>query len=276
MIKRAACSGLLFAGLMALAAAPVGAASLQLDDLTWTEVRDGLRAGTTTVILPVGGTEQSGPHMALGKHNVRAAVLATRIAAKLGNALVAPVMSYVPEGRVSPPAGHMRFPGTLSVPEDAFAAVLAGAARSLKQAGFVDIVLVGDHGGYQGQLKDVALRLNREWAGTRARAHYVGAYYQAASTEFNQALRARGVTDQQIGTHAGLADTSLMMAIDASRVRSEQLRSGNHAEASTGIAGDPAQSSAALGQIGVDLIIDKTVAAIRQAVAGHQAANPKE
>ncbi|MEO5671199.1 MAG: creatininase family protein, partial [Ramlibacter sp.] len=58
---------------MSLAAGPAGAASLQLDDLTWTEVRDALRAGTTTVILPVGGTEQNGAHMALGKHNVRAA-----------------------------------------------------------------------------------------------------------------------------------------------------------------------------------------------------------
>src|SRR6266542_2672721 len=126
MQKRAACAGLFLAGLIALAGAPAGAASLQLDDLTWTEVRDSLRAGTTTVIIPVGGTEQNGPHMALGKHNFRAGFLSARIAARLGNALVAPVMAYVPEGRVSPPAGHMRFPGTISVPEDAFAAVLAG------------------------------------------------------------------------------------------------------------------------------------------------------
>src|SRR5687767_2355851 len=108
MPKRAACAGMILAGLMTFAAAPA-AASLQLDDLTWTEVRDGLRAGTTTVIIPVGGTEQNGPHMALGKHNARVGVLSARIAAKLGHTLVAPVMAYVPEGRISPPAGHMRF-----------------------------------------------------------------------------------------------------------------------------------------------------------------------
>src|SRR5688572_32920703 len=93
--------------------------SVQLDEMTWTEVRDALRAGSTTVIIPIGGTEQNGPHMALGKHNYRVAVLAERIATQLGNTLVAPVLAYVPEGRVSPPGGHMRFPGTVSVPDDA-------------------------------------------------------------------------------------------------------------------------------------------------------------
>ena len=267
---------MILAGLMTLAALPAAAASLQLDDLTWTEVRDGLRAGTTTVIIPVGGTEQNGPHMALGKHNVRAGVLSARIAAKLGHTLVAPVMAYVPEGRITPPAGHMRFPGTISVPEDAFSAVLAGAARSLKQHGFLDIVLVGDSGNYQDQLKNVAQRLNREWAGSPARAHYVPAYYRAATEEFAQVLRSRGIGEQQIGTHAALADTSLMMAVDASRVRADRLNAADAASPALGLGGDPAQSSAALGQVGVDLIIDKTTAAIRQAIAARKPAGNKE
>ena len=72
------------------------------------------------VIIPIGGTEQNGPHMAIGKHNVRVKLLAGKIAAALGNALVAPVLPYVPEGRVDPPTAHMRFPGTITVPEDAF------------------------------------------------------------------------------------------------------------------------------------------------------------
>src|SRR5450432_3438358 len=94
---------------LALGAPTAGAAvrSVYLEELTWTELRDALAAGTTTIILPVGGTEQSGPHMALGKHNVRAKVLAGRIATQLGNALVAPVVAYVPEGPVDAPNGHM-------------------------------------------------------------------------------------------------------------------------------------------------------------------------
>ena len=257
-------------------------ASLQLDDLTWTEVRDALRAGTTTIIIPIGGTEQNGPHMALGKHNVRAGVLAGRIAAKLGNALVAPVVSYVPEGRISPPAGHMKFAGTISISDEAFIAVLAGASRSFKQHGFLDIVLLGDHGGYQAQMKDVAQRLNREWAASKTRVHHVGVYYRAASDDFAQALRARGLREDQIGTHAGVADTSLMLAVDPGRVRMDRLRgsgtagpvsngsdgpSGSAGPGASGVSGDPAESTAALGRLGTDMIVDKSVEAIRKATS---------
>ena len=257
----------LLAAITLACALPATAATVLLDEMTWTEVRDALRAGSTMVIIPVGGTEQNGPHMALGKHNVRAAALSARIADKLGNALVAPVVSYVPEGRISPPAGHMRFAGTISVPGDAFAAIVAGAARSLRQHGFLDIVLIGDSGNYQGQLREVATRLNREWAGTRGRVHYIGAYYQAASEGFNQALRAKGLTNAEIGVHAGAADTSLMLAVDPSRVRTDRMQAGD--EAATGVVGDPSRASAALGKIGIDLAVDQAVEAIRLAVKTH-------
>lgn len=262
-------------GFLASPAPAAAAAGLHLDDMTWTEVRDAMRAGSSTVIIPVGGTEQNGPHMALGKHNFRAAALSARIAAKLGNAIVAPVMSYVPEGQISPPGGHMRFAGTISVPDDAFTAVLAGAARSMKQHGFLDIVLVGDSGNYQAHLKRVADKLNRDWAGSPARAHYIGAYYEAASTGFGQVLRSRGFNDQQIGNHAGLADTSLMMGLDAARVRPDQFRTATMPEPTSGVQGDPSQASAVLGQLGTDLIIERTVAAIRQAIAGRKAATTR-
>lgn len=243
--------------------------SVHLDDLTWTEARDALQGGKTTIIIPVGGTEQSGPHIALGKHNVRAQILAGRIAEKLGNALVAPVVSYVPEGRVSPPSGHMRFTGTISIPEDAFVAVLTGAGRSMKQHGFLDVVFIGDHGSYQSLLKEVAQRLNREWVTTTTRAHHVSAYYRAADADFAQALRGRGFASEQIGSHAGLADTSLMMAIDPSRVRDDQLGKPSAAELSSGVSGNPKASSAALGRVGVDLIVDTTVRSIKEATTRH-------
>lgn len=76
-----------------------------LERMTWDEVRDAIAAGKTTIIIPTGGTEQNGPHMALGKHNVRVTANANTIARRLGNALVAPVMAYVPEGAsIRPPA----------------------------------------------------------------------------------------------------------------------------------------------------------------------------
>jgi creatinine amidohydrolase/Fe(II)-dependent formamide hydrolase-like protein len=97
-------------------------------------VRDLVRAGKSTIIVPIGGTEQNGPHMALGKHNARVKILSERIARGLGNALVAPVIAYVPEGRISPPSGHMRFAGTISVAQDAFERVLESAGRSFPSA----------------------------------------------------------------------------------------------------------------------------------------------
>lgn len=242
---------------------------VQLDELTWTEVRDAVKSGTTTVIIPVGGTEQSGAHMALGKHNVRVKVLAERIALALGHTLVAPVVAYVPEGRITPPTQHMRYSGTVSIPEDAFKAMIDGAARSFKQHGFTDVVVIGDHGGYQSLLADVATRLNRDWAPSTARAHFIGAYYEAAQAPYNQALRDHGVTDAQIGLHAGAADTSLMLATDASLVRLDQMKADRDAaaEKALGVSGDPRRASMALGQLGVELIVSRTIDATRQAIA---------
>jgi len=147
-----------------------------LEELTWTELRDLIRSGKTTILVPIGGTEQNGPHMALGKHNLRVRVLSEKIAHALGNALVAPVVAYVPEGGVNPPTEHMRFAGTITAPEEAVEKILEYAARSFKLAGFRDIVFLGDHGSDQKREKAVADRLDREWAATGVRAHAIEEY----------------------------------------------------------------------------------------------------
>jgi creatinine amidohydrolase/Fe(II)-dependent formamide hydrolase-like protein len=251
-------------------AAPTLAAGPQsdpfLEDLTWTELRDRIAAGATTVLVPIGGTEQSGPHMALGKHNTRARVLAGRIAQRLGDAVVAPTIAYVPEGSIDPPAAHMRFPGTISIPESVFEAVLESAARSFRQHGFREVVFLGDHGGYQHAEERVAARLNREWAARPGcRVIALLDYYRVTQTAYVEALKARGFSAAEIGTHAGLADTALMLAIDPSMVRPGRLAEGAEAGPREGVHGDPRRATAALGQIGVDLIVDRSVRAIREA-----------
>jgi creatinine amidohydrolase/Fe(II)-dependent formamide hydrolase-like protein len=243
-----------------------GPGTVFLEELTWTEVRDQLQAGRTTVIVPVGGTEQSGPQIVLGKHNVRVKVLAGRIAAGLGNAIVAPVLAYVPEGSVEPPAGHMRFAGTISIPESAFETTLEYAARSLRRHGFRDIVLIGDHGGYQKNLVQVAGRLNREWTHGPARVHAVEAYYRAADRGFADILRRQGLGDDEIGSHAGLADTSLSLAVDPRLVRAERLQGSARLGADEGVRGDPRRASAERGQAGVELIVNTTRDAIRDSI----------
>ena len=240
---------------------------LALEDLTWTELRDRIAAGTTTIIVPIGGTEQNGPHMTLGKHNARVRLLAEKIAAVLGNALVAPVVAYVPEGATNPPTAHMRFAGTITVPDAAFETTLESAGRSFRIHGFRDVVFLGDHGGYQNDLRVAADRLNREWAATPIRAHAIRDYYRVTETAYPAALKSRGYRDDEIGTHAGLADTSLALAVDPRLVRTERLQSGAKLAAADGVYGDPRRASAELGQLGVDMIVTETVAAIRQSIA---------
>ena len=234
-----------------------------LEDLTWTEVRDAIRSGKTTIIIPAGGTEQNGPHMALGKHNARVKILSERIARALGDALVAPVIAYVPEGAITPPTGHMRYPGTISTPDDAFQKVLESAARSFRAHGFRHIVLLGDHGSTQAGQKAVAARLNREWATSPVRVHAIDAYYHASESEVPQLFRSRGYRDAELGRHAGLTDTSLMLATDARLVRTDRLRPGREGD---GVDGDPTRATAELGRAGTDLIVSRTVDAIRKSI----------
>ena len=236
-----------------------------LEELTWTELRDLIQSGKTTIIVPIGGTEQNGAHMALGKHNLRVRFLSEKIAGALGNALVAPVIAYVPEGAPEPPTGHMRFPGTITVPEEAFEKILEYAARSFKAAGFRDIVLLGDHGSYQRVEKAVADRLDKEWATKPVRVHAIEEYYRVSENEFGRLLKSKGYREEEVGTHAGLADTSLTLAVDPRLVRTDRLQPGAKLESGDGVIGDPRRSSAELGQLGVDLIVTRTVDAIRRA-----------
>jgi creatinine amidohydrolase len=238
-----------------------------LEELSWTELRDLLAAKSTTIIVPVGGTEQNGPHMALGKHNVRVKALSEKIARALGHTLVAPVIAYVPEGQLSPPTEHMRFPGTITTPDESFQRMLEYAARSFKLHGFRDIVFLGDHGGTQASQKAVAGRLNREWAKTPVRAHAIEEYYRAAEAEFPRLLKGRGYRDDEVGSHAGLADTSLMLAVDPLMVRSGHLRPASAPRDATGVTGDASRASAELGRLGVELIVTRTVEAIRKSMA---------
>lgn len=266
MLKSRCCAAVLWLAWAGLPALAYAQSSVYIEELTTQEVSGALKAGKTTVIIPIGGTEQNGPHMAIGKHNVRAKALAGKIAPALGNALVAPVLSYTPEGNIDPPTEHMGFAGTISISEDTFKNILLGTARSFKKHGFTDIVLLGDHGGYQKALAAVAAQFNREAAKTNVRVHYLADYYRTTQTVYLDALKARGLSSAEIGTHAGSADTSLLMAIDASLVRPERFADAARAGWKSGTLGDPRASSAANGQLGVDAVVKITVEAVKKAV----------
>jgi creatinine amidohydrolase/Fe(II)-dependent formamide hydrolase-like protein len=252
----------------ACAAVAHAQSSVFIDELTSPELAALVRAGRTTALVPIGGTEQSGPHIVLGKHNVRARVLSGKIAGALGNALVAPVIAYVPEGSIHPPAAHMRFTGTISIPEPVFEAMLEATARSFKQHGFRDVVFLGDHGGYQKSEERVAAKLNREWAADKTcRAHALLDYYRITQTAYVKALKERGYSEAEIGTHAGLADTALALAVDNALVRGGAL--GVKPSVNQGVHGDPRRASRELGQLGVQQIVESSVSAIRALAREH-------
>lgn len=227
-----------------------------LDELTWTEVRDKVAAGTTTIIFPTGGTEQNGPHLALGKHHAIMRYTADRIARRLGNALVAPVLDYVPEGNIDPPSGHMRYAGTITLPNEYFMKVAEYAARSFKVHGFKDIVLVGDSGGNQAGLAEVAEMLNAEWADTDVRLYHLDDYYVAGYRPpgaWYQWLETQGETPEAIGGHAGILGTSKIMVVDPTLLRPDQVAS---AVEGNGVSGDPTHASVAYGERGLEFKIE--------------------
>lgn len=244
---------------LALAAGPPD--TVILEELTWTEVRDAIRAGKTTVIFPTGGTEQNGPHMVLGKHNYIVAYAAEQIARRLGNALVAPVLAYVPEGDLDPPTGHMRFPGTITLPHEVFMKVTEYAARSFKLSGFKDIVLIGDSGPNQKGLQSVAAMLNKEWARSDVRVHYISDYY--SGNGFQEWLISQGEKPEAIGAHAGIYDTSQLMAVNPKLIRMDKLAPGGDARVS-GVTGNPARSSITYGKKGLDMTIAAAVVQIQK------------
>ena len=248
--------------------------SVYLEELTTAEVAAMVKNSPSLVIIPVGGTEQNGPHMAIGKHNTRVRVLAGRIATQLTtqlavqkiNVIVAPVVSYVPEGNINPPTEHMKWAGTVSISDDAFKSMLLSAARSFKQHGFTDIVILGDSGNYQSQLAQVATAFNKDAKNAPSRMHFIVDYYQASQSAYIAALKVKGLSDAEIGTHAGSADTSLLMAIEPAMVKPDKFAEAAKIGRAGGTLGDPRAATAALGQIAADAMVKMSVLAIQKAI----------
>lgn len=237
--------------------------SVFLEELTWLEVRDAMRAGKTTVIIATGGIEMNGPYLALGKHNYVLRATTEAIARKLGNALVAPIVAFVPEGAIDPPAGHMRYPGTISLQQDTFKALLRDAASSMKTHGFDHIVLLGDSGGNQTGMKEVAGELSAKWAGGKTTIHFIPEYYDYPGVQ--KFLETLGVTQVDEGHHDDFGITSEMMVVDPNTVRLKQ-RIAKKKASINGVSLVPAEKAIALGKKVVEFRASLTVDAIRKAI----------
>jgi hypothetical protein len=179
--------------------------SLWTEELTWMEVRDAVRAGKTTVLIGTGGVEQNGPYLAGGKHNFVLATVLPEIAKAIGNTLIAPIVKFVPEGAIEPqPRGHMSYPGTISLEPATFEALLTDICRSYKAHGFKDIILVGDSGGNQTGMQNVANALNKKWEADTARVHFLREYYSEDQWSYDF-LKSQGIVQIDKTAPAGQA-----------------------------------------------------------------------
>ena len=196
------------------------AETVWIEKMTWMDVRDALAAGKTTAIISTGGVEPNGPWLVTGKHNYVLRANCEGIARNLGNALCAPVMELVPEGRIEPPSGHMTSPGTISLRQETFEAVLTDVAHSLKMHGFENIVFIGDSGGNQSGMANVAQTLTAQWAGEAAAIHILEYYRTPQGTP--NVLRDLGVVREGMpsdGIHDSPGITLNMMLDDINSVR---------------------------------------------------------
>lgn len=256
-----------------LSVAPLGARaqdaavmSYYLEDLTWPEVAARMTTGTHSIIIPTGGTEQNGPAIAIGKHNWIVKYTSGEIAKRLGNALAAPVMAYVPEGSINPAQGHMLFPGTISINDTAFAAVLEDTARSFKQHGFHYIFFLGDSGPNQAPQAMVAEKLTKEWAKDGVVVATLDQYY--ADEDAAKWAKAQKLGGDDPQAHAGFMDASETLASHKDGVRADKLMHYYEKDsATTGAVGDPMGATVAYGQKLLDMKVAAGVAQIQALTA---------
>jgi creatinine amidohydrolase len=236
--------------------------SVFLEELTWMEVRDAMRAGKTTAIVATGGIEQNGPYLALGKHNYILRATTNAIARKLGNALVAPIVPFVPEGDIDPPTLHMLYPGTISVREETYRDLLTDIAASLKTHGFKQIIFIADSGGNEEGMKQVANELSAKWRG-QVGVHYITEYYRSQPGSMKH-LETLGVKQRDEGLHDNFSISAQIMTVDPVAVRLKQRRAKNKATIN-GVSLEPPRS-VNLGKQVIEYRANVTVEAIHQAI----------
>lgn len=242
-------------------------APVMMDRMTTAEIRDAIKGGKTTVLIPNASTEATGPAIALGKHSVRAQYIGEHIARELGNALVAPVMPFAPT------TDESRFPGTINLSAETFSRVNEEVAESMVKAGFRYIILMGDHDGNQPPLRALASKLDEKHRANGVRVFFSSDAYAKTNKEIDEYLKANGYPPSR---HGGVSDTSLTWAANPDYVRPGQIVVGAPVPpagsplslGTVGVEGDPRRSSPGLGKMFLEWKVRNGAAEIRKLVGG--------
>jgi creatinine amidohydrolase/Fe(II)-dependent formamide hydrolase-like protein len=244
---------------------PIDAAdTVFMEEMTWMEVRDAKAAGKTTVILATGGVEQCGPYLATGKHNYVCRATSEALARKLGNALVAPIVPFVPQGDIDPPTAHMKYPGTVSLTEDTYRRLLTEICECYRVQGFERLILIADSYGNQEGMADVAKKLSERWKG-KPKIYYVPEYHDSGD-RYHEWLNQQAGIDELKG-HDGFHDnfgvTAVLMSVDPARVRyKERVAAGK--DRINGVSISPAENTIKWGKRIVEWRVGETMKAIER------------
>ena len=241
--------------------------SVWTEELTWMEVRDAIKAGKTTGLILTGGVESNGPHLATGKHNFVLKVMGEAIARKLGNALVAPIVTLEP-GR---PDGERVAPGSVFLSAATYRAVLTDMASSLRGMGFTTVILMGDSGGNQGAMKEVAAALDEKHKATGTRFYFIPEYYDYSSVQ--KLIKESGIPEQiEIGAsqgsdriHEEYGIDAIMALYDPKTIRIDERTKANRATIN-GVSLLPMSKTLEMGRKIVELRTKLTVDAINKAM----------
>jgi creatinine amidohydrolase len=235
-----------------------------MEDMTWLEIRNAMKAGKTTVIVPAGGLEASGPFLVLDKHQRMLRGSTDMIARKLGNALIAPVIRYVP-----PDDGNRgNYLGDFNISLAAYKSTLSDICTALKNDGFKEIVLIGDHQGAQRGMKDVAEELSRKWTVGSTRVRYIAEYYDR--TAVGEYVKTKlGITETRGGFGDNYYNTSVLLAVSPESARLEE-RTDAHQLTVNGVNLEPIRKTIENGKVILQMQTDQTVKAIQKAVGNSQ------
>jgi len=256
-------------------------AMVDFEMMTWPEVKKAIHEqGKTTALIYNGGTEQRGPQNVNGGHTLMGHATVIAIAEKLGNAIAAPVMPF------SVNNASAELPGTIGLTGPVFAAVNEQVAEQMIKSGFKNIVLMGDHGGGQKELGEVAKKLDEKYSSQGIRVVFCDEVYEKANADFDKWLAANNYPSS---SHAGIPDTSEMLYLggdkgwvrkdlvpaalgDPVRKRGEP-RDPNEKRVNNGITGDARRSTPELGKRMFDMKVDYAVNQIHQLLGGNKSAS---
>jgi creatinine amidohydrolase/Fe(II)-dependent formamide hydrolase-like protein len=250
--------------------------SFRLEDLTWPEIKAALAGGMTSVVVPVGSTEQHGPHLPLATDSLHTVAVLETVAERLP-AFLAPLL---PIGRAD---HHLAFPGTISLRQETFAALIEDCCRSLAGHGFRNILLYSGHGGNAQPLAAIIADVQKRLPDARIIGCTDWSVYE--HTLFGCAA-SHGIGRRVAGGHSGELETSMILALrpdlvltdrsepgcmdDPEAVRAKIFADGVHAVTANGVLGDPRPADAARGKEYLDALADRLTLYFRDALPGTQ------